>query len=516
MYFSAYYQYFRYIIGLGALQLRNIMFIFIKKHRIESILALFVLVFIVYFSWVSINRLNTFRSNYFDLGIMDQVVYNTSRGRFLEMTNQDLKTNASRFAIHFDPLLAVFAPIYLIYPNPIVLLVAQAIAIGLGAVAVYLIGVTILKNKLYSLLFAVSYLFYFPNQRAVIFDVHAVVFATAFLLFTIYFSLVKKYIVMLVFIVLSLLTKEHVGMITFLFGLYMFFFQKERKYSLIVMTLSIFFFLTTFLYIIPQARQAGHFALRYFEDVGDSPTEIIINLFKNPTYIWNKLTTDQAKNYLIGLFIPQFVFMVFAPVEFLIALPELAINLISTNGNMRAIYFHYNAVLIPFIYFSAITGFHRMKLFIQSSVNRKVLITLYIVLNIFFIYKYAPLPIKFFKEPYQMKPIDEEKMGSIREWQTLLADDSIPVATSPQIAPFFTGRTYFYNFLYDTGFQGAGIPEDDIISDMDIYNKAKYIILSISEVDSEGSLSQKFYNNLKENADYKVVYTKGDIIVYRR
>lgn len=485
------------------------MLTFIKKYWAESILVFFVLAFIVYFSIVSINRLNTFRSNYFDLGIMDQVIYNTSRGRFLEMTNQDLRANASRFAIHFDPLLAFFAPIYLLYPNPIILLIAQAIAVGFGAVAVYLIGNTLLKNTVYSLLFAVSYLFYFPNQRAVIFDFHAVVFATTFLLFAIYFSLIKKYRIVLLFVLASLLTKEHVGLITFLFGLYIFFFQKERRYSLVLIGMSLLFFIATFFYIIPNARQSSHFALRYFEDVGDSPNSVIANLIKNPLYIWNHISTDEAKRYLNSLFMPHLVFMIMAPFEFLIALPELAINLISTNSNMRASYFHYNAVLVPFIYFSAIMGFRRMKF-------RNILLVVYLASNIYFMYQYSPLPFRFMRQPYMMKPINQQKMASIREWQVLLADDSIPVATTPSIAPFFTNRRYFYNFLYDTGFRGAGLSEDDIINDIGTYKNAKYIVLSISEVDSEGSLSQKFYKNLQTNADYKVVYSKNDIIVYRQ
>ncbi len=488
----------------------------LKKYKIEALLGLFVLAFTFYFSLVSINRYLTFRSNYFDLGIMDQVVYNTSRGRILEMTNQDLHTNASRFAIHFDPLLAFFAPLYLIFADPTVLLVAQVLVIGLGAVAVYLIGKKILKNKLLALMFALSYLLYYPNQRAVIFDVHAVVFATTFLLFAVYFSLVKKYRFMLLFVILSLLTKEHVGLISFLFGLYMLVIQKERRYSFVVMAVSLIFFIGTFFYIIPQARQSSHFALRYLEDVGDSPKSIAVNLIKNPLYIWSRITTKEAIHYLQGMFIPHLIFMIFAPLEFFISLPELAINLISGNSNMRAIYFHYNAAIVPFIYFSSIMGFSRFQKYAKSKNIITDAIIIFIICNLFMIYKYAPLPFKFLNEPYKMQPIDEAKLSEIRTWQHRLAADTIPVATSPQIAPFFTHRKYFYNFLYDTGFVGAGLSEDDIIKDIDIYKKAEYIVIAVSEVDSEGSLAQKFYKNLQENADYKVIYSTKNIIVYKR
>ena len=159
----------------------------ISNFKFQIILWIFILAFIVVFSYLSIKRYRTLNSYYYDLGIMNQVVYNTSKGRFLEMTNQDLKKNVSRLAIHFDPILAIFAPFYKIYEGPEVLLIGQALILGLGAWAVFLISEKILKKKFISMIFALSYLFYFPVQRAVIFDFHAVTLATTFLLFALYF-----------------------------------------------------------------------------------------------------------------------------------------------------------------------------------------------------------------------------------------------------------------------------------------------------------------------------------------
>src|SRR3989338_6269034 len=135
-----------------------------KNYKFQIILWLFIIIFVTVFSYLSIRRYKTLNSYYYDLGIMNQVVYNTSQGRFLEMTNQDLKKNVSRLAIHFDPILALFAPFYKIYEGPEVLLIGQAIILGLGALAVYLISQKILKKNLTSLIFALTYLFYFAIQ----------------------------------------------------------------------------------------------------------------------------------------------------------------------------------------------------------------------------------------------------------------------------------------------------------------------------------------------------------------
>src|SRR3989339_1470374 len=164
------------------------MFKFINKYKFQIILWVCIIFFAIFFSVLGIRRYKTLNSYYYDLGIMNQVVYNTSRGRFLEMTNQDLKKNVSRLAIHFDPILAVFAPFYKLYEGPEVLLIGQAIILGLGALAVYLISQKILKKNLTSLMFALSYLTYFAVQRAALFDFHSVTLATTFLLFALYYN----------------------------------------------------------------------------------------------------------------------------------------------------------------------------------------------------------------------------------------------------------------------------------------------------------------------------------------
>ena len=177
------------------------------KNRFQILLWLSILSFVIVFSFLSIKRYRTLNSYYYDLGIMNQVVYNTSRGRFLEMTNQELIKNTSRLAIHFDPILALFAPFYKIYQGPEILLIGQAIVLGLGALAVFLISRKILKQDLISLIFSLLYLLYFPIQRVSLFDFHAVTLSTTFFLFALYFNLVNKNKFYFLFIFLALLTK---------------------------------------------------------------------------------------------------------------------------------------------------------------------------------------------------------------------------------------------------------------------------------------------------------------------
>ena len=337
-----------------------------KNYKFQIILWLFIIIFVTVFSYLSIRRYKTLNSYYYDLGIMNQVVYNTSQGRFLEMTNQDLKKNVSRLAIHFDPILAVFAPFYKIYEGPEVLLIGQAVILGLGALAVFLISQKVLKKKLISLIFSLTYLFYFAIQRAVLFDFHAVTLATTFFLFALYFNLVKKNNWYYVFIFLSLLTKEHVGLVVFFLGTYLFIVKKERRTGLITAVFGLIFFFTTVYFIIPYFRGGEHFAMGYFVDIQSR----LPNIVKN------------GANYFKLLVSPLF-YSLFSPLTLIISLPEWAINILSINNNQRSILFHYNSVIVGFLFYSLIFGYNTFEKVIRNKNIKNLLFLLFLTCDQF-------------------------------------------------------------------------------------------------------------------------------------
>ncbi len=66
-----------------------------------------------------------FETGRFDLGNMTQAVWSTVEGRPLDVTELG-GDQISRLGAHVDPLLALFAPLWLVWPSPTMLLVVQA------------------------------------------------------------------------------------------------------------------------------------------------------------------------------------------------------------------------------------------------------------------------------------------------------------------------------------------------------------------------------------------------------
>lgn len=476
----------------------------LNRYGFEIILGLLITTYIIIFSLLSIKRYQTLNSHYYDLGIMNQVVYNTSQGKFLEMTDQDSAKNLNRIAIHFDPILAIFAPLYKIYSGPETLLISQAIVLGFGALAVYLIAAKILKKKWLALLFSIIYLLYFPVERANLFDFHAVTLATTFLLFTFYFLLENRYFWFFVFLILSLLCKEHVGLLVMFLGIYIYFLRKNKKLGIIVFMIGLTFFIVAVFILIPYFRLGEHFALKYYQG----------NLL-------GKLLNKNTLIYGLQLIVPMFL-TVLSPITLLMAAPEVAINIFSFNNNMEQIYFHYNSLIVPVLIFSSILGYKFIDDRIKNKLIKNLILIIFILLNIISVYLYDPWPVKFVAQPvfYHLNQIKAKDLKTIYKWKVKLADGNIKLATTPVLAPFFTERTHFYNFLYDPTYASQGFTDEYILANkINNYMFADYVIIDKQEIGDVNirTLPVKFYQNFRQDKHYQMIYSdNSNIEVYKK
>jgi uncharacterized membrane protein len=501
----------------------------LKKYWVEILLGLMTLSYIAYFSIYTILRYQTLWAHYFDLGIMNQTVYNTYRAiatgdysRFLELTNPHGFDQVKRMAVHNDVFLAFLAPFYFIYSGPETLLVIQSIAVGLGAIAVYGIGNIVFeripKMKLLSLLFSFAYLMYPALERANQFDFHAVVLATPLLLFMYYFYLKKRYVISSLFALSALLTKEEVGLTIAFFGLYVLFqnilpklvnYKKTKHqihvhkweciFSLILIGIGTGWFIVSMTKIIPYFRSGAHFALEYFGDFGDSPKEVFLGLIGKPIVLFQHLFRRDTYEYVYNILGPLGFLSALSPLHLLIATPELAINLLSKSGAMRNIYFHYTAVITPFVFISALYGF-KFLLQLSKSIkyNMQIIITLFLICILYFSITLSPLPYALNPEVHPfIWPVKER--NDARQWGIKLADENIKVMATGHIAPLFSSRRYFYIFSAK-------------------YDLADYIVLSTDEVynSNDGESWKPAYERLIVDANYFRIYKNKNFEVYKK
>jgi len=493
----------------------------LRKHWAEVLLGLMILTYIFYFSWFTVLRYQTLFAHYFDLGIMHQTVYNTFMSlktgdftRFLELTNPHGFDQVKRMAIHNDMFLALLAPFYFLYSGPEMLLIIQAIVVGLGALAVYNISKTIFEKnhqaKSISLVFSFAYLMYPALQRANQFDFHAAVLATPLLLFMYYFYIKKRYTSSLLCALGALLTKEQVGLTLAFFGIYVSYMAlwqiknkavkiKELLFAGVFIFVGIGWFIASMTYIIPFFRQGVHFALTYFGDFGDTPQGVFIGLLKNPLLVLQTLFRKETFVYILNIFGPLGFLSFLSPLHLIIAAPEFAINILSKSEAMRNIYYHYTAVTTPFVVISAMYGY-KTFLHIMRKVSHNFLLlnTSFLLCVLIFSYFLSPLPYSKAPEVHPILWPSQERYEAFK-WQHILADEKIKVMASGHMGPVFSSRRFFYNFS-------------------ERYDLADYIVLSYEDV-YNGYESKKAivaYEKLIQDMRYFQIYKKDSFEVYKK
>src|SRR5260221_13790535 len=106
--------------------------------------GLVILIMVVYtldMSHQAILLYGTFKATAFDLGNMDQVLWNTIHGRLFQFPNQavDWYGPPTRLAVHFEPILLPLSLLYAYQADPRILLVFQTLALASGGLPVFLL-----------------------------------------------------------------------------------------------------------------------------------------------------------------------------------------------------------------------------------------------------------------------------------------------------------------------------------------------------------------------------------------
>jgi uncharacterized membrane protein len=308
------------------------------------------------FSALSILRHRAFQTGRFDLGNMVQAVWSTAHGHPLQITGLR-GDEISRLAAHFDPILAAFAPLWLLWPSPDMLLVAQAIAIALGSLPVFWLARKHLGSERAGVGFALAYLLYPPTQWLTLNEFHPVALACPLLLFAIWFLDERRLLPFLVFGLLATTTKEEIGFVVAALGLWWALARGRRLEGAAVLAAGTAVALIAIEVVIPHFNRAGtsSFFARYSE-VGGSPGGIVHTAVTEPWKLVTTAVTGRGLGYLARLFLPLGLIALFAPVLLLAAIPELAINLLSAATTQTSIRFHYTAGVIPILVAATVLG----------------------------------------------------------------------------------------------------------------------------------------------------------------
>lgn len=461
------------------------------ENRERYFVISFAIAYFVYYSIFSVLQHNALNSTLFDLGLHDQVIWNTAHGRIGESSLRP----PVFFADHLDILQIFFAPFYWIWEDVRIILILQSLILSLGIFPVYYLARDVLHDSKLSVIFALSYIIYpyigYKNQ----FDFHPVVFVIPFLLFAFYYLQRERYGLFICFLMISVITKEEISFTVMMFGLFIILFERNKKLGWILLFFGLGYLFIATGVIIPYFKKGSFTYLDRYSHLGAGFFGILETIIFKPIYtIKSSLSYEKVTNLLL-LFLPLGFLSFFSPKYLLMAVPSIIYNILSNWELQMNPKLQYSSVIIPFIFISAIYG---MKSILNSNINanlKKILILFLIILSL-------KEGARQFYRPLRHAPLKSQTSISefARVKSLILPQSSLAVSNS--WGAHFSHRRELYIF-----------PPD-------IYSSDKYpefILINLEDKWSGGkeNLDNKIKVYLSEKG-YRVAYQHANILLLKK
>jgi uncharacterized membrane protein len=380
-----------------------------------------------------------FRTAQVDLGHMVQAIWNTLHGHFLEATGLS-GHQQNRLGSHVDPFLLLFVPLFWISPSPLILPIVQALAVSSGALPVFWLARKHLNSSRAGAHFAFAYLLYPATQFnafTITSSFHPVAMAVPLVLFAIWFLDEDRLVAFSAVALLACTTKEEIPLAVGCLGIWYAVRKGRRLFGFSVFTIGLTLTLFNFLWVIPHFSRTGAdpFTGRY-KAVGGTPTGIAHKLFTDPGAFVHDVATGHKAVYLLLLLLPWLGFWALEPLLMLGALPDLAINLLSSKTDQTSIPFHWTAGIVPFVVAASIFGVARFK-------TQTVRLSMWVLAGAASLAIYSPI---------YFVNLDVGLLGSpltsIRAHAVSLIPKGAAVSASDELGGHLSERRYIYTFPY--------------------------------------------------------------------
>lgn len=299
---------------------------------------------------LSVLRYVGFNADMFDLGNMAQAIASVGRGEPLIFTYGE--GPMSRLALHVELFYFLLAAPYALWPDPRLLLIAQAALYALGALPAYALARRRLETRWAALAVALIYLLYPTGQAGVLLDMHGDTLAMPLLVFALDALDRRSWRSYALWLALALSCKFHVAAPVAVLGLIVWWCYGERRVGCLTLLAGVGYGLVAFFVIRPLFT-----------------TPETSSLHRGGNY----LTFYFGQLDLLAATIPLRIasaLIVLAPIGFLLrrgwlwalpGLPIIAAALLSTLDGSYHYDSHHYAIAVPFLVMATVDGLDRLR-----------------------------------------------------------------------------------------------------------------------------------------------------------
>jgi uncharacterized membrane protein len=304
-----------------------------------------------FFARMAVTNHHALNTRIADLGYYDNIFYQSIHGRFLGCS---FMKGGYHYAGHFDPILVLLSPLYLLYPRAEMLLVFQPIWLASGVVPVYLIGRHYALSRPISVLLALCFALYPPLHGANMYEFHSLTLIVPLVLWLLWFLIERRWVGYAATAAALLLCREDVSLLLCFVGFYALRSGAPRAgWATIAVSLAYFALVKKFIMgstdMLNQGDESISFAY-YYADLIPNKTgaaELVTSVLTNPAFVVKHVLDEPKVMFVALLFAPLMFMPLLSRPGRLMLVYGLTFCLLATRAAVFSIHFQYACAIFP-------------------------------------------------------------------------------------------------------------------------------------------------------------------------
>ncbi|MGH2598544.1 MAG: DUF2079 domain-containing protein [Dehalococcoidia bacterium] len=300
------------------------------------------------FTWALLSAHWSYHSTAFDLGFFDQIIWNTSRGRWFQTSFVDYNFLGQ----HMEPVLLLYAAAYRLVPRVELLLVSQAAVVALAAVPLFLAARRLLASATAAVLVAAAYLLSSHLHGAVLFDFHPEVMGVAGIFGALALLAAGRPGWALLSLAAVFLLKEDAALVALGFAIVFWLFG-HRRLAFVLVAASILYLVLVAGIAMPALRGGPGDLQERYGYLGADVGEIVAGAVRRPDVVAHHLVGGPQLRATAYLLATQAFLPLINPAA-LGAVPLLAANLLSTHPAQHDLTLQYPVLIYAMLFVSGV------------------------------------------------------------------------------------------------------------------------------------------------------------------
>ena len=306
-------------------------------------------------------------SSNWDLGIFNNAVWNLARGRaFMSYRGMDVLGH------HFNLIFYAFAPVSWMGAGVLVLCLAQAVALSLGAVPAYLLGRDRLGSDRAGLAICVVYLLHPAVTGLTWWMFHPEAFAIPAVMVAWWAATSSRWRLFGVAVAFAVICREDVSLATAGMGLVLLAGRRwpgdgvlnsrtARRAGAATLLVSAVWYVGVTQVVMPSRLPTDepYYVQDFFGSLGSTMPEVIVTSLRHPDRALAGVQGMDGAAWVARLLGPTGATALMSPLSLVPALPQLAAATISNDPDSRQPWHHHAAIVTPFMVIAAVEGVRR-------------------------------------------------------------------------------------------------------------------------------------------------------------